>query len=446
MRSTVNYNQLNLFSSDFRRYESALSALAESMDRDSVAKDILMAIQAECDMIRQIGTALESIAMEYSAAEAHLCSTVFANATQTSIAPYVKENDVAHMFSTFNFSAHFIDDIGFFTGFSYFLSHFDDNMKAIINSCGGVKDFFHQLMNGTLPDAIAEEFMNDKENVKKLLSGVIEGMFENKTESKYKGTELKTLKALDKLTDDSLSEELRQILDGSYATNKGLSKISKATEKIERLLTDYTDNIELLESVKGIAPNNHALNEVIDDILFDYQHKFAALLQDEVLGKVEEFAAKSVDSILGTNLGLVNTVIKGTIGQLPAMDSLDTVIHIANIKKRGAIEAYRAASATVNSGAYTDADFNAYINSFNLCKELTLKEYRAMLKYYDNPYSKEHLYLDSQITILENMTYDNVTSSTPFAQFRSTSDGSGYGGQFSAESGFAGGSVGGRVF
>lgn len=445
MRSTVNYNQLNLFSSDFKRYESALSILAETLARDSVAKDILKAIQSECNVIRQIGTALESIVTEYSAAEAHLCSTVSANVTQTSIASYVKENDVAHMLSTFNFSVHFIDDVGFFTGFSYFFSHFDDNMKAVINSCGGTKDFFRQLMKGTLSNAIAEEFMNDKENAKKLLSGVIEGMFDNKAESKYEGTELKTLKALDALTDDSLSEELRQILDGSYATNKGLSKISKATEKIGRLLADYTDNIELLESVKSIAPNNHALSEVIDDILFDYQHKFTALLQNEVLDKVEEFVAKSVDSILGTNLGLVNTVIKGTIGQVPAMDSLDTVIHITNIKS-GAIEAYRTAAATVSSGAYTDADFNAYINSFNLCKELTLKEYRSMLKYYNNPYSKEHLYLDSQITILEHMTYDNVTTSAPFAQFKATSDGSGYGGLFSGGNSSAGGGGGGRVF
>ena len=115
--------------------------------------------------------------------------------------------------------------------------------------------------------------MNDKESVKGILSGVIESMLDNKVESMYKGTEIKTIKALDQLTDVSVSKELRQILDTSYSTNKGLSEISKAAEKVGYLLTDYSDNIELLNSLRNIAPDNKALNEVLDDILFDYQHK-----------------------------------------------------------------------------------------------------------------------------------------------------------------------------
>jgi len=395
-------------------------------------------------MIQRLGAALESIAAEYAAAEARLCSTVATDAKRAVVVSYVKENDVAHMLSTFDFSVHFVDDIGFLSGFSYFFSHFDDNMKALINSCGGPGEFIRRLINGTLSDAVAREFMNDRENVKKLLSGVIEGMFDNKADDKYKGTEIKALKALDELTDDSVSAELRQILDESYAVNKGLTEISKATKKIEFLLTDYADNIELLQSVKNIAPHNQTLNEVIDGILFDYQHKFTALVQGEVLDKIEDFATKSVDSILGTNLDLVNTVIKGTIGKLPAMDSLDTVIHIANVKS-GAIEAYRTAAATIRSGTYTDSDFNAYVNSFNLCKELTLKEYRSMLKYYDNPYSMEHLYLNSQISTLEHMTYNNVTPATPFNQFSAIS-GSGHGGAMFGKGGFGGGGRGGRGF
>ncbi len=445
MRSAVNCGQLNLLASEFTQYAAVLSSLSEPLAHSSTTRDILKAIQADCNRIQQLGTALESIVAEYAVAETNLCSIASANAKRAATTSYVKNNDVARMLSTFNFSVCFVDDIGFLTGFSYFFSHFNDNIKAIINSCGGVEEFFFRLKNGTLPDAIAREFMDDKENVKKLLSGVVEGMFDNKAKDRYKGTELKTLKALDGLTDISVTKDLRQVLDESYAVNKGLVEVSKATKKVEFLLADYSDNIELLTSIKGIAPGNHALNEVIDDMLFDYQHKFTALMRDEVLDKIEDFAKESVDSILGTNLGLVNTVIKGTIGQIPAMDSLDTVIHIANVKS-GAIEAYRTAADTIRTGIYTDDDFNAYVNSFNLCKELTLKEYRSMLTYYDNPYSKEHLYLSSQISTLEHMTYDNVTSATPFAQFKATSDGSGHGGLSSGESSFAGGGGGGHVF
>ena len=71
------------------------------------------------------------------------------------------------------FSNHFINDIGPLTGFGYFFSHFDDNMKALLNSCSNGREFLERLLNGTLPDHIADEFMNDKESVKELLSGVI---------------------------------------------------------------------------------------------------------------------------------------------------------------------------------------------------------------------------------------------------------------------------------
>lgn len=434
MEIAADYNQLNLLLSDLERYVSIMESLSGQIASQAQSYPLLKSthksMQTNCNGLQQLKTALEFAILEYSATENRLCTYLSSSRMQTSAVSYMKENDVGQVFSTFNFVTHYIDDIGLLTGFGYFFSHFDDNIKALINSCGNP--------NGSLTERIADEFMNDKENVKGLLSGVIESMLNNKVESKYKGTEIKTMKALDKLTDPSVSEELRQILNESYSVNKGLTEISKAAEKVEYLLTDYSDNIELLDSLRNIAPNNKALNEVIDDILFDYQHKFTALVRDEVVDKIEEFSKKSLDSILGTNFGLVNTVIKGTIGRIPSLNALDTVIHIENIKS-SAIQTYKAAVDTIKAGTYTDADFNAYVNSFNLCKELTLKEYRAMLEHYDNPYSKEHLYLDTQIKILENMTYDNVSSATAFSQFEAASDGSGHGGMFSSHSGFAGG-------
>ena len=59
-----------------------------------------------------------------------------------------------------------------------------------------------------------------------------------------------------------------------------------------------------------------------------------------------------------------------------------------------------------------------------------------MLSYYDNPYSKEHLYLQNQIRTLESMTYNHVSSAISFDQFE----------LFSGTSGFGGGEGGGRFF
>lgn len=450
MEVSVDYSRLNLLLQSWEYYASTLDTLSgQIVNAQAQARPALKAVYNNMKIhsrnVRQLKTVLEAALSEYNTTENRLCTFPASGYTQTSIVAYVKENNVDQVFSTFNFVTYYVDDIGFFTGFGYFFSHFDDNIKALINSCRNPEEFWNRFTNGSLSERIADEFMNDKENVKGLLSGVIESMLGNKIESKYKGTEIKTMEALDKLTDTSVSEELRQILNEGYSVNKGLSKVSKITQKVEYLLTDYSDNIELLDSLRNIAPNNKALNEVIDDILFDYQHKFTALVCDEVVDKIEEFSQKSLDSILGTHFGLVNKVIKGTIGQTPSLNALDTVIHIESIKS-SAIQTYKAAVDTIKAGRYTDSDFNAYVNSFNLCKELTLKEYRAMLEHYNNPYSKEHLYLDTQIKILENMTYDNVSSATAFSQFKAASDGSGYGGMFSSRSGLAGGGGGGSGF
>ncbi len=75
MRSTVNYSQLNLLASDFKRYAAALSSTSEPLARNSATRNIQQTIQVSCDRIQQLGTALESIAAEYAATEAHLCST-----------------------------------------------------------------------------------------------------------------------------------------------------------------------------------------------------------------------------------------------------------------------------------------------------------------------------------------------------------------------------------
>ena len=422
MRTTVDCDRLNAILPDIERCVAMMEALSEQLSSParsySSLKPVYTQLQSTCSEVRQLGCVLESIASEYTAVESRLCHTTPAGQTEISTAPFLIQDDAALIFGTYNFSSHFVNDVDFFTVFGYFFSRFDDNMKAVFNSCGNLGEFWDRLTSGTLSENIADEFMNDKDNVPI---------------------------ALDKLSDVSVSEDMRQVLDGSYAINKGLTKTSKLAEKVEYLLTDYSDNIEFLNSLREIAPGSRALNEIVDDILFDYEHKFTAMVRDEVFDKIEDFSKKSLDSLLGTNFGLVNTAIKGTIGQVPALDAMDTVVHIAGVKS-SAIQAYKTAVDVIKAGGYSEADFKAYVNSFNLCKELTLKEYRSMLKYYGNPHSKEHLYLQSQISTLENMTYKNAAKAPSFTQFNASSSGRGYGGMSSSGSGFGGGGGGGRGF
>lgn len=390
-------------------------------------------IQANCDSLQQLRTALECAVTEYRATELRLCKAGRQKDAAVSLPAYLTLNEVESVFSTFNFWTYFVDNLNGLSVFGYFFSHFDDNMKALINSCGGPVEFVRRLMDGTLPQHVADEYINDKDKVKGLLSGVLEEMFDNKVDLSYDSTTIKTIKALDTLTDCPAAHAVRDILEKGYDLDKKLGKAADLAEKVGYLVTDYSNNVELLESLKEIAPNNEALNEIIDEVLFDYKNRFNALLRDEVADKIEDFAQKSLDEITGANFKLVNTVIKGTIGQAPVMDGIDTVIHISGLKQ-GAIRTYQAAVETIKNGVYSAADEQAYINSFNLCKELTLKEYRAMLSCYDDPFSKEYMYLDSQISILEGMSYDNTVVSTSFKDFvgkhLSSEAGGGGGGRF----------------
>ena len=59
-----------------------------------------------------------------------------------------------------------------------------------------------------------------------------------------------------------------------------------------------------------------------------------------------------------------------------------------------------------------------YIHMFNICKELTIVEYKAMRANYRSG-SDEAFYLDDQIGVLKRMTYDNYAHSfaTPYSSF-----------------------------
>lgn len=452
MNISVNCKQLTLWLSEFSHLKDCMQEFSEQIEWENKkisAMGIGMApinaqlgraidaAKANCDSLSQLKTALECAVTEYRSVELLLCQAGLQKNPAVSLPAYLTLNKAESIFSTFNFSTRFVSNLSELSVFGYFFAHFNDNLKATINSCDNPVDFLRSLTQGTLPQRIADEYMNDKDKVKGLLSGVLEEMFKNKVDLHYDGTAIKTVKALDSLTDSSVAHTLRDILDAGYDAEKKLGKAVDVAEKVGYLLTDYSDNVELLQSLKNAAPQNEALNEVIDELLFDYQAKFSALLRDEVVDKIEDFAKQGLDTITGANFKLVNTVIKGTVGQAPVMSGIDTVIHISTLKQ-GAIRTYQTAVDTIKSGVYSNADVQAYQNSFNLCKELTLKEYRAMLSCYDDPFSKEHMYLDHQIGILENMSYDNVAVSTSFKDFAVN--------RFSSVQDGGGGGRGGRGF
>ena len=121
MEVIVDYNQLNILLPDLEHCAAILESLSEdvtSLSHSSPAlKNISKKAQANCNKTRQLKSALEKAILMYSTTENQLSSSASNGKPRTSVLLYIRENDVENAFSSFNFSNHFINDIGPLTGF-----------------------------------------------------------------------------------------------------------------------------------------------------------------------------------------------------------------------------------------------------------------------------------------------------------------------------------------
>lgn len=133
MEIFVNYGQLNLLLSDLERYAAIVESLSEQIApqprSSSLHRTAYENMQSSCAGLQKLKTVLGSAILEYTATEDHLCASFPSSHMQMSFVSYVKENGVDQVFSSFNFATHYVDDIGFFTGFGYF---FSQDRKSVV--------------------------------------------------------------------------------------------------------------------------------------------------------------------------------------------------------------------------------------------------------------------------------------------------------------------------
>ncbi len=229
-----------------------------------------------------------------------------------------------------------------------------------------------------------------------------------------------------------------------------LSDSSEGVETFEKMLVDYTANIEMLNALKensgisGESAGGVAINEMIEE----YNNQFLSYVKNQTESLADDIAKGALDKLLGGQYKLVDSVIQSVLGGVEPIDCIDTIMATSSLAAP-ASQAYQTCVARLQSGNYTPADVQACRQSFEFCKALYVEEYQAMLDATPKN-TVEATYLRSELNKLQNMQFEAPQTSQSFSSFEQQintplASGDGTGGGFSSptESGPSGGSGGG---
>ena len=299
---------------------------------------------------------------------------------------YLLQNDPKFLFSNYNDALRFMNDIKWYEVVGYGMTKAEDVLKA--------------LVNGGSFEGAAAEMMNDPDKCKALLRGIIDDLT---------GTEYMDIIPSDGETVLKNAKKLAE-LGGYEDTADMIEMFQKATgytEDADRILKDYSENIEMLESLKSVAPGSSMLNKHVDNLIAEYQNQFKADVVDYLKSNAEKGIVKGVDTLLGTKFGMVTKVLDKTLGQTGTMKGLDKVIHVSEMRT-DAINGFQKAAEKIRSGTFTETDMTKYQNSFNVAKSLTIEQYKGMLEYYGKDTSQGR-HIAERLSQLEQMSCQNFT-------------------------------------
>lgn len=299
---------------------------------------------------------------------------------------YLLQNDPKFLFSNYNDVLRFMNDIKWYEVMGYGMTKAEDVLKA--------------LVNGGSFEGAAAEMMNDPDKCKALLRGIIDDLT---------GTEYMDIIPSDGETVLKNAKKLAE-LGGYEDTADMIEMFQKATgytEDADRILKDYSENIEMLESLKSVAPGSSMLNKHVDNLIAEYQNQFKADVVDYLKSNAEKGIVKGVDTLLGTKFGMVTKVLDKTLGQTGTMKGLDKVIHVSEMWT-DAINGFQKAAEKIRSGNFTETDMTKYQISFNVAKSLTIEQYKGMLEYYGKDTSQGR-HIAERLSQLEQMSCQNFT-------------------------------------
>lgn len=266
----------------------------------------------------------------------------------------------------------------------------------------------------------------EEQIMKKSLSGILQNVSNNDIETTEIPDEVKYIVKILKeggdikelhLSEKSKKSNIYKHLIENEEFYKGMGKVSKAikngeltTEYVEYLLTDYSKNVEYLETLKAgldsTEADNAVLLKVVDDLQTEYSNKWAGTF----VKTYEKAIEKGVDELInlvptGRLYSLVDLgkdIANEITGLNDEVDSLESLYGMHQYSN-DLISSYDYYADKIRSGDFTEDDLTRCKNLFELTKSAKIEEYQAMIDLTKD--SSQKKVLEKEMQQLNNMSY-----------------------------------------
>lgn len=186
-----------------------------------------------------------------------------------------------------------------------------------------------------------------------------------------------------------------------------------SAEQIEYLLTDYSKNVQYIDSFKDALVesgyNDADVSVAINELKIEYTQKYFGVVNNLGEKIAEEGLEKGVTASLDFFTGGVFSIAKWAKNS--AFDATGLSEKAKNIEMLTGIEsykyalnsAYEAKAETIRSGVYTEEDLQSCERLFELCKATTQKEYELMYELCDDSQMCDEI--QNELGKIKNTTY-----------------------------------------
>lgn len=189
----------------------------------------------------------------------------------------------------------------------------------------------------------------------------------------------------------SFIKELSDKLDNTLGVwDDATQTIEVSTELLQKIFTDYSKDIYILETLRQAlidgGYNNETVNSVIDQMLWEYRNQYLSAAVDGI----EKLADMGIDEIIkyagGSTLkGFIAvkdlaSMVSGLSDQADALSTIYATQHYSG----ALVEKYEYYAEKIRSGDYTQDDVNQCSLYLNMATTAKIQEYNAIISLYDD--------------------------------------------------------------
>ena len=186
-------------------------------------------------------------------------------------------------------------------------------------------------------------------------------------------------------------KELSDKLDNTLGVWDDATKsIEVSTELLQKVFTDYTKDIFILETIRQAlldgGYSNETVNSVVDQMLWEYRNQYMSAAIDGI----EKLADMGIDEVIklagGSTLESfiavkdIGSIVSGLDDQADALST----IYATQQYSSALVDKYEQYAEKIRSGNYTEDDVNQCALYLKMATTAKIQEYNAMIELYED--------------------------------------------------------------